>query len=81
MSYKAQCRGCPRTVTPGHPCSHLRLTDDGRPFLVHPQHQEEPDPYAEVTEITEDEADEIRFGKVGPLEKALKRGGVANAEK
>ena len=72
MSYKAKCRGCPRTVVPGYPCDHLRLTEDGRAFEVHPQHQEEPDMYAEVEEISEQEAHEVQFGKEGPLEKALR---------
>lgn len=71
-TFKAKCRGCPRTVVPGYPCDHLRLTEDGRAFEVHSQHQEEPAQYVSVEACTEEEAREVQFGKEGPLEKALR---------
>lgn len=48
MAFVATCRVCRMKVRVGKPCEHLRLEDDGRPYLVHQGHSMEPDPYAEV---------------------------------
>lgn len=63
---QSKCRYCGWTVFVDRPCPHLQISADGQAFIVHSQHQFEPDPYAVLVMGPPPEPE------VGPVELAVK---------